>query len=275
MSKVDKPDQEYVLGTDDGEIDRLGLQHRVWSEHAQAAWSRAGFKRGDRIADIGCGPGFATVELVHLTGPDGVVAAFEISDRFLASARSRLEAAGLEASLHKCDLDELELEEGGFDAIWCRWVASFVSQPRRLAGQIARGLAPGGVAVTHEYLHYGTWRLLPRVREFEELVELIQESWRASGGEPDIATSLPAWLEEEGLEVELRPLQFAARRGDPMWEWPAAFVRNSLVRLQRLGLIEKTAAARIEAAWSEAEGDPATRMVTPCVGEIIARKPAA
>ena len=60
---------EYVLGTNDEELMRLGFQHRVWGEQAFALWERAGFAPGQTIVDVGCGPGFATLDLARLTNP--------------------------------------------------------------------------------------------------------------------------------------------------------------------------------------------------------------
>jgi hypothetical protein len=34
-------EREYVLGTNDEELARLGFQHRVWGEHAFALWDHA------------------------------------------------------------------------------------------------------------------------------------------------------------------------------------------------------------------------------------------
>ena len=39
-------ENEYVLGTDEAERVRLGLQHRLWSAQAFACWERAGIKPG-------------------------------------------------------------------------------------------------------------------------------------------------------------------------------------------------------------------------------------
>ena len=36
------PGDDYLLGTRDDEIERLGLQHRVWRPQVLACWRRAG-----------------------------------------------------------------------------------------------------------------------------------------------------------------------------------------------------------------------------------------
>src|SRR6516164_179843 len=49
-------EKDYVLGTHDEEIERLGLQNRVWLSRAADAWHRAGFDHGQTLLDLGCGP---------------------------------------------------------------------------------------------------------------------------------------------------------------------------------------------------------------------------
>ena len=83
-------EREYVLGTHDEEIDRLGLQHLVWRPWMLEAWRRAGITRGSRVLDIGAGPGFATADLAEVVGETGEVRGLERSARFVAAAERRL-----------------------------------------------------------------------------------------------------------------------------------------------------------------------------------------
>ena len=53
-------ERDYVLGTHDEEIARLGLQHRVWRPTVLECWQRAGISRGNKVVDVGAGPGFAS-----------------------------------------------------------------------------------------------------------------------------------------------------------------------------------------------------------------------
>src|SRR5687768_13096919 len=93
--KVKPDEKEYVLGTDGAELERLGLQHQLWLAQAAAAWERAGFRRGSRILDVGCGPGFATIDLAERIGPTGEVLAVDISPRFLAHLEQLAKARSL------------------------------------------------------------------------------------------------------------------------------------------------------------------------------------
>ena len=64
-------EKEYVLGTHDEEIARLRLQHRVWRPRATDAWLRAGFTTGQTLIDLGCGPGYASIDLAEIVGSSG------------------------------------------------------------------------------------------------------------------------------------------------------------------------------------------------------------
>ena len=66
-------EQDYVLGTHDDEIRRLGVQHRVWRPRVIDAWRRAGFRPGQMLIDVGCGPGYATLDLAEIVAPGGRV----------------------------------------------------------------------------------------------------------------------------------------------------------------------------------------------------------
>ena len=46
-------ERDYVLGTHDEEVARLGVQHRVWRARALDAWLRAGIGPGQTAIDIG------------------------------------------------------------------------------------------------------------------------------------------------------------------------------------------------------------------------------
>jgi SAM-dependent methyltransferase len=270
-----KDQGDYVLGTDRAEIERLGLQHRVWRPRMLDAFRRAGIGPGRTVLDIGAGPGFAAMDIAEIVGPDGRVIAIERSRRFLDALAARAKRLGLgNLRLVEADVTQDGFGEAVTDAAWCRWVLSFVANPARTVGHIAAALRPGGTAIFHEYAAYGSWRTMPPSPEVESFVRLAMQSWRDAGGEPDIALPLPSWLEAEGLEiVSARPLIEIVGREDFVWHWPAAFMASGAGRLAELGYIDAAEAGRLAGALDRMpEG---TRMITPLVAEIIARKPAA
>lgn len=265
-------EKEYILGTHDEEVVRLGLQHRVWRPRALDAWLRAGITVGQTVLDVGCGPGYAARDIAGIVGPLGHVHAFDLSSRFLAV----LEAACREHRLtnitpYEVDLNESDLPPLAADAAWARWVFAFVKNPRALLGKVHRSLKPGGILVLHEYLDYSTWRLVPRSADFEEFVRVVMESWRAGGGEPDIGPDLALWLDAAGFKLtSLRPIIDIVPPSSFIWQWPKAFVRVNLQRLVDLGHLGRVRAAEIGKTFDEREQAPGTLMVTPAVLEILA-----
>src|SRR5438128_2537405 len=87
-------ERDYVLGTHDEEIVRLGVQHRVWRPVVLDCWRRAGITAGSKVADVGAGPGYATLDLAEIVGRAGRVCAFERSAKFVAAARGAIQARG-------------------------------------------------------------------------------------------------------------------------------------------------------------------------------------
>jgi SAM-dependent methyltransferase len=267
-------ERDYVLGTHDEEIARLGVQHRVWRDKVLDVWRRAGVTTGQTVADIGSGPGYATLDLAEIVGPTGCVIAVERSRRFLDALEAAAEARGLtNITTYERDLDVDGLPDVQVDATWCRWVAAFVTRPRDLAAAVSRVVRPGGVAVFHEYLDYAAWRLLPRSAEFEEFVRVVIETWRAAGGDPDIGLNLGAWLEELGFTIErYEPILQVISPADAAWQWPQAFIEVGLRRLVDIGAYTAERAAAVLDVVRAHKASPHARMLQPVVGEIVARK---
>jgi SAM-dependent methyltransferase len=271
---TEKTETDYVLGTNEEEIERLGLQHRVWRPTTLDSWRRAGITIGSRVIDLGSGPGYATIDLAEIVGRSGEILALERSARFLKIAQERCAARGLtNVRFRLADLPQDSLGETGFDFSWCRWVACFVSDPQKLVAQIAEALRRGGVAIFHEYIDYRTWRFAPRRPAHESFVEEVIAAWRADGGEPDIAAPLLSWLKLAGLHVvDIRPRVLTISPNDYAWQWPASFIESGLRRLQELGRVKADWADTVRKDFAEANADPTTICITPFFAEIIARK---
>ena len=269
-------EKDYVLGTHDDEVARLGLQNAVWRPRATDAWGRAGITAGQIVVDLGCGPGYASLDLAEIVGPSGRVIAIDRSRRFLDRLERTAQARGIGwIQTFERDLDDpaFELPPLEAHAIWTRWVYAFVKHPRPLLERAAGLLRSGGSIVVHEYADYRTWRWSPRSVAFEAFVTEVMDSWRATGGEPDIGLDLPRWMTEIGLDVHtLNTLVDAVRPPDHVWQWPHAFIDVGLQRLVHLGRVEAAKARELMDDYARLEQTPGAFQITPLVLEIIARK---
>jgi SAM-dependent methyltransferase len=267
-------DREYVLGTHDEELARLGLQHRVWRPVVLDCWQRAGITVGKRVLDVGAGPGYAAVDLAEIVGPTGEVVVLERSQNFIRALEAACHTRSLSnVKIHEADLMTDDLPAGDYDFAWCRWVVSFVNDPALLIRKLTRVMPRGSRSIFHEYGHYETWRFLPRLPMHERFREHVIATWRESGGEPDGAAKLSELLSDNGFVISsARPHIFCLRPGDYMWQWPATFIEIYLPRLIEMGRIDEEFAEAVRADLASAEKNPNILMITPVVLEIIAEK---
>ena len=267
-------ERDYVLGTHDEEVVRLGLQHRVWRAVVLNCWRRAGLTVGNRVLDVGSGPGYATLDLAEIVGPTGQVVAVERSHNFVEALNDFVRARSLpNVNVHELDLMVDDLPDGPFDFSWCRWVIAFVADPALAVKKIANALRPGGKAIFHEYGNYETWQFFPKLDTHEEFRRHVVAAWRESGGEPDAAAKLPAILGQNGFVIRsARPHIFCIWPNDHMWQWPKSFIEVYLARLIEQKRVDEKFAARFRADVAAAEKSPNTFNITPLVIEIIAEK---
>jgi SAM-dependent methyltransferase len=267
-------DRDYVLGTHEEELARLGLQHRVWRPVVLDCWQRAGITVGKRVLDVGAGPGYAAVDLAEIVGATGEVVALERSQNFVRAMEEACRARSLtNVKIHELDLMAGELPRADYDFSWCRWVMSFVSDPAMLIRKLGDVMPKGSVAIFHEYGHYETWHFFPRLPNQERFREHVIETWRESGGEPDGAVPLATLLPANGFTIRsTRPHLFCARPTDYMWQWPATFIETYLPRLIEMGRINEEFADQVRDELAKAEKNQNAIMITPLVLEIIAEK---
>jgi SAM-dependent methyltransferase len=267
-------ERDYVLGTHEEELARLGLQHRVWRPVVLDCWQRAGITVGKRVLDVGAGPGYAAIDLAEIVGPTGEVVALERSQNFVGALETTCRARSLaNVKIHELDLMKGDLPKADYDFAWCRWVVSFVNDQSLLVEKLGGVMPKGSVAIFHEYGHYATWRFFPRLPMQERFREHVITTWRESGGEPDGALQLPGLLGENGFVIRsARPHIFCLRPSDYMWQWPATFIETYLERLIEMERIDHKFAEQVRTALANAEKNPNARMLTPLVLEIIAEK---
>jgi SAM-dependent methyltransferase len=272
--KIMNKERDYVLGTHDEELARLGLQHRVWRPVVLDCWRKAGITVGSRVLDVGAGPGFATIDLAEIVGPAGKVVALERSNKFVNATKEAVRARSLtNVKIHELDLMTDNFPEDDYDFSWCRWVLSFVSDPALFVQKLGNAMGKGSISIFHEYGHYETWRFFPRIPSQEKFREHVIATWRESGGEPDSAPGLPALLSANGFSIRsAAPLIFCVRPNDYMWQWPATFIAIYLPRLIEMGRIDQKFADQVRADLASAEENANALMMTPLVLEIVAEK---
>lgn len=269
--------QPYVLGVNQAELDRLGLQHQLWASRTGALWERAGIRPGHHVLDIGAGPGFATFDLSRLVGPTGSVTAVDEAELYVEHLRRQAQARAVtNLTVHQGDVQNLRAvlgEAPRFDAAYVRWVLCFVKDPESVVAHAAALLKPGGRLVVQDYFNYGAFALAPKHDAFTRVVEAVLRSVRDRGGDLDVGGRLPAMMRRAGLIVrEITPQLRLARPHEPLWAWPDSFFANFVPALEQMGAITADDRAAFEREWRRASDDPDAFVYAPPLVEIVAEK---
>jgi SAM-dependent methyltransferase len=110
----------------------------------------AGIGDGQRVLDVGCGPGALTAELVKRAGAASV-SAVEPSASFAAAVRERL--PGVE--VRRSAAERLPFPDGTFDAALAQLVVHFMADPVQGLGEMRRVTRPGGTVAACVWDHAG------------------------------------------------------------------------------------------------------------------------
>jgi len=272
--QAEREQGEYILGTDRRELERLGFQHQVWAADTSALWREAGFSRGHALLDVGCGPGYATLDLAHLVGSGGSVLGVDVSARFLGHLERQAAQRGLpQVAVRQGDVARLELEEGGFDGAFARWVLCFTPDPQAVIRGVARALRPGGAFAVLDYLDYEGFRVAPESPAFQRVIRATGASFRQAGGDADIARKVPAMMRAAGLEVTvLRPVSRIALPGSATWQWPQTFFLTYAEQLLEMGLLRAEEVSAFRDEWQRLAADPSAFLLTATMAAIVGVK---
>ena len=110
----------------------------------------AGVRAGQRVVDVGCGPGALTSELVARLGAEAIVAA-DPSEPFVEAARER--HPGVEVAL--APAEDLPFDDDAFDAALAQLVVHFMSDPVAGLAEMRRVTRAGGVVAASVWDHVG------------------------------------------------------------------------------------------------------------------------
>ena len=122
--------EDYILGINETEFDRLKFQHSVWGGLSRELFSRLKISKGMNCLDVGSGPGFVSVDIRELVGDEGKLTVLEPSGEYLNFFKSVVSKNNWDnVKFIQGSVEDSSLEDNFFDFIFVRWVIAFVPNP--------------------------------------------------------------------------------------------------------------------------------------------------
>ncbi len=251
-----------------GHAESVLRSHRSRTAASSAAYLLPHLAHGQRLLDVGAGPGTITADLAAIVGD---VVALEVSED--AAALTRAGAPGVEVRVG--DVHALPFADGEFDVVHAHQVLQHVADPVRALREMARVVRPGGLVAARDS-DYGSFAWWPRLPELDRWLELYDAAARGNGGEPDAGRRLLAWAHAAGLEdvtASSSTWCYATPETRDFWGgmWADRIVGSALAeQLVAEGRATPEELAAISDAWRRWAADP-DGWISVHHGEILCR----
>jgi ubiquinone/menaquinone biosynthesis C-methylase UbiE len=154
---------------------------------------------GEKILDVGSGPGYTTMEIARRVSPSGRVVGVDLNADFVAAAARRAQANKLEIHYVQSEFPPLPFRTGSFDRVLCKNVLEYVDSPANTVKEMARVASDGGRVVAID----SDWDMLAlalpeHARERSERALAAAKSIAVK--EPKVGRMLYSLFREAGLK---------------------------------------------------------------------------
>lgn len=265
--------KEYILGTNQTELDRLGFQHKVWKKITDKFFDRINIQQGWRCLDVGAGPGFVSMELSERVGESGEVTALEPSELYLNYFKDQCANKNISnvKFIHGI-FEDAALENDHYDLIFLRWVIDFVPEPEDFLLKLIALLKKGGVIAIEDYNYEGI-ALFPKGGAFDNITETVRKYWRAGGGDPYFISKIPQIFKRNNIDLlDFSPQSLAGDSDSDIFEWANKFFTVHLQIMADMNVVSQTEADEMLVDWNAHKSNPSTVFFSPIIVDVIGRK---
>lgn len=134
----------YILGESERAARRLAIQDAHFGAVSEQLLDGLAVRPGDRVVELGCGPGGFSRRVLQRLGAGGVLIAVDQSASLLAQAREQLAGTGVaKLELVRADIAELGAWLDGADVVVGRTVLHHVPMAEFVLGRLRARVRPG------------------------------------------------------------------------------------------------------------------------------------
>lgn len=130
---------------DPANVSRLESPERLALLPVERVLALVEVKAGERVLDVGCGPGVFAVPLARAVGQSGHVFAVDLREEMVEACRRRVETAGLSnVTVRRSEESSIPLPPSCVDLVFACHLLHELEDPAALLADLRRVLKPGG-----------------------------------------------------------------------------------------------------------------------------------
>jgi 2-polyprenyl-3-methyl-5-hydroxy-6-metoxy-1,4-benzoquinol methylase len=152
---------------------------------------------GQRVLDVGCGPGTITLDLASRVAP-GQVVGIDVAEAVLDTARAAAADRGVgNVSFVPGSAYAIDAEDDAFDVVHAHQVLLHLTDPVAALREFLRVTRPGGFVAVRDTDYAGCmwWPADPRLDRWLQVYRAVAHG---NGAEPDAGRRLLAWAHAAG-----------------------------------------------------------------------------
>jgi ubiquinone/menaquinone biosynthesis C-methylase UbiE len=172
--------------------------HQWRTAENSAAYLLPHLVAGQRLLDVGCGPGTITVDLAERVAP-GAVTGIDREAAVVVQADELGRARGAtNVTFGTGDVYALELDDDSFDVVHAHQVLQHLTDPVAALREIRRVLRPGGLLAVRDS-DYGAFVWTPPDPRLDRWLKLYHQVTDRNHAEADAGRHLPGWVRAAGF----------------------------------------------------------------------------
>ncbi len=248
--------------------------HNARTVENSAAYLLDSLRPGQRLLDVGCGPGTITVGFAARVAP-GRVTGMDAEPAIIDEARTRHQAQA-NVDFATGDVYRLDYEDATFDVVHAHQVLQHLTDPVAALREMRRVLCPGGILAVRDG-DYAAFTWAPTDPLLERWRDLYHQVTAHNGAEADAGRYLLAWVRRAGFEeVEASSSTWTFADPDSRAWWGGLWadrVELSAFAEQAVdyGLSDRDELAAIADAWHRWAESP-DGFFAVLHGEVLARR---
>ncbi|UDY37860.1 methyltransferase domain-containing protein [Dermatobacter hominis] len=191
--------------------------HRWRTAENSAGYLLPHLAGGERLLDVGCGPGTITADLAgRVASAVGVDSSADVVAEAERSVADRPEVD--RPSFRVADVYELPFDDGEFDVVHAHQVLQHLTDPVAALREMARVARPGGLVAARDS-DYGAFTWAPEAPGVSRWLDRYRSVARSLGAEPDAGRRLLGWCQEAGLAAVTASASVWCFSGDDREWW--------------------------------------------------------